>query len=71
MDLSQIDTLLRKLIMDMYLDLEHYLKVKLLADFQKVDEDGYDIVQELFRMQPTMKDSIDERINTSLCSDLI
>ena len=71
MDLSQIDTLLRKLIMDMYLDLEHYLKVKLLADFQKVDEDGYDIVQELFKMQPSIKGSIDERINTSLCSDLI
>ena len=71
LDLSQIDTMLRKLIMEMLLDLEHYLKVKMLADFQMVDEDGYDIVHELFKMQPSIKNSIDERINNSLCSDLI
>jgi len=70
-DLLQIDSLLRKSIMDMFLDLEYYLRIKLLADFQKVDEDGYDIVQVLFNMQPTIPTAIEDRGNTSLCSDLV
>ena len=70
-DLLHIDSLLRKCIMEMSLDLEYYLRVKMLADFQKVDEDGYEIVQSLFSMQPSIQDSIEDRGNTSLCSDLI
>jgi len=70
-DLSDIDSLLRKIIMDMSIDLEYYLRVKLLSDFQKVDEDGYEIVQELFNMQPTIKESINDKADTSLSSGLI
>jgi abortive infection bacteriophage resistance protein len=71
MDLSQIDSLLRKIILEISHDLEYYLRVKLLADFQMVDEDGYEIVQELFKMQPSIVDTIDDRGGTSLCSDLV
>ena len=70
-DLSTIDSHLRKIILEMTLDLEHFLKVKMLADFQKVDEDGYDIVRELLKMQPGQKGAIEEKSNTSTCSELI
>ena len=71
-DLSEIDALLRELVLRMTSILEHYLKVKLLSDFQMVDEDGYEIVQELFKMQPELKCKIEEeKINTSTSNDLI
>jgi len=70
-DLSEIDALLRKVILDISMDLEYYLRVKLLSDFQIVDEDGYEIVRELFNMQPTIMESINDKANTSLSSDLV
>ena len=70
-DLAEIDTCLKKLVLEMTYDLEHFLKVKLLSDFQMVDEDGYEIVQELIMMQPTLKDSIEEKLKAPLCKDLI
>ena len=71
MDLSEIDTILMKIILEMSYELEFFLKVKMLADFNKTDEDGYDIVQELFKMQPALNDSIEEKVKAPLCSDLI
>lgn len=44
-DLATIDSLLRKKILSISIDVEHYLKVKLLKDFNKSDEDGYDIIE--------------------------
>ena len=71
-DLSEIDTLLREHIMKMILELEHYLKVKLLSDFNMSHEDGYEIIQELFNMQPGLKTKIEEeKSNTSTSNDLI
>ena len=70
-DLSEIDTCLMKIILEMSFELEYYLKIKMLSDFNKTDEDGYDIIQELFRMQPSLSDSIAEKIKAPLCSDLI
>lgn len=43
-DLSTIDARLRKIILCLAIDLEHFLKVKMLSDFNKTDEDGYDII---------------------------
>ena len=71
-DLSEIDALLRGLIMKMMLTLEHYLKVKLLSDFNKSHEDGYEIIQELLTMQPELKTKIEEeKGNTSTSNELI
>ncbi|PKM72868.1 MAG: Abi-like protein [Firmicutes bacterium HGW-Firmicutes-16] len=70
-DLSTIDAHLRKIILKMSVDLEHFLKVKMLSDFNKVDEDGYGIIQELFRNIPDLKDRIEGKSNTSTCSFLI
>jgi len=71
-DLSEIDTLLRDHIMKMILELEHFLKVKLLSDFNMSHEDGYEIIQALFSMQPELKAKIEEeKSNTSTSNDLI
>ena len=71
-DLSEIDALLRELIMKMMLTLEHFLKVKLLSDFNMSHEDGYDIIQALFDMQPELKLKIEEeKGNTSTSNELI
>jgi hypothetical protein len=70
-DLSIIDAHLRKHILKISLDIEHFLKVKMLSDFQKVDEDGYDIIQELFSLQPDLSAAIVEKSNTSTCNKLI
>ena len=70
-ELSIIDAHLRGIIIAMTLDLEHFLKVKMLSDFQKTHEDGYEIVSELFKMQPTLEEKILEKSNTSTCNALI
>jgi len=70
-DLAEIDACLKKIILEMALDLEHFLKVKLLSDFNMVDEDGYEIVEELFKMQPSLHDSIEEKLRSPHCSDLV
>lgn len=43
-DLSTIDAHLRKIILTMCIDLEHFLKVKMLNHCCMVDEDGYEII---------------------------
>jgi len=70
-ELSTIDAYLRRVILVMTLELEHFLKVKMLADFQKVDEDGYDIIHEFFKMRPDLKDDIERKSNTSTCNEII
>ena len=71
-DLSEIDAALIDLILRMTISFEYYLKVKLLSDFNASDEDGYDIVQELLKMQPDLKNKIEEeKSNTSTCNGLI
>jgi len=70
-DLAEIDACLKKIILEMAFDLEHFLKVKLLSDFNMVDEDGYEIVEELFKMQPSLHDSIEEKLKSPHCSDLV
>ena len=71
-DLSEIDALLRETIMKMMLVLEHFLKVKLLSDFNKTYEDGYGVVRDLFSMQPELINKIEEeKSNTSTSNELI
>ena len=70
-DLSKIDAEFRKIILNMCLDLEHYLKVRMLNHCTMVDEDGYAIVRKLFAMQPDLKDEIEKKVNTSTCHQII
>ncbi len=45
-DLSIIDMRLRKTMLNIVLDLEHYAKVKLLSKIENTSKDGYTIVEE-------------------------
>ncbi len=71
-DLATIDSLIRKQILSIAIDIEHYLKVKLLNDFNESPEDGYKIIEELFSHD---KEHFDNEIETKLhgrtCSDLV
>mgnify|MGYP004654967113 FL=1 len=46
MDLSIIDMRIRKTMLSIVLDLEHYAKVKLLSKIENTSKDGYTIVEE-------------------------
>lgn len=71
-DLSTIDSLIRKQILSMAIDIEHYLKVSLLRDFNLSPEDGYDIIQTLINNDPQhYKDEIQNKGNGKVCSGLV
>lgn len=71
-DLSTIDMHLRKFIIKVSLDVEHFLKVKLLRDFLlDGSEDGYEIVKNFFRMHPEIKEEVLEKGKSSYCADMI
>ena len=70
-DLSKIDAEFRRIILSMCLDLEHYLKVRMLNHCTMINEDGYEIVNRLFEMQPDLKDEIERKINTSTCHQIV
>ena len=71
-DLATIDSLLRKRILSMAIDIEHYLKVKLLNDFNDSPEDGYEIIKELFtRNEEHYKNEIETKLHGRTCSDLV
>ncbi len=71
-ELSRLDSYLRKTIMELSLDVEHWLKVRLIDDMTKNDlEDGYNIVNLYFLGHSTVKDDIKRKAkNYSFCSDL-
>lgn len=71
-ELSKIDMYLRKFIMKMTLDVEHFLKVQLLRDAaDNKNEDGYSIIDELFKNNPRILDNIDRNSKNSACADLV
>ena len=58
-ELSRLDMILRKLIINMTLDIEHFSKTKLIYDCsQNKNEDGYIIIDEFFNKFPYIKDSL-------------
>ena len=58
-ELSTIDMFLRKLLLKMTIDLEHYLKVKLVNDCQNnIADDGYEVVDQFLSKNPKVKDGI-------------
>ncbi|MGN0739968.1 MAG: Abi family protein [Treponema sp.] len=58
-ELSTIDMFLRKLLLKMTIDLEHYLKVKLVNTCQNnLADDGYEVVQKFLASHSKIKDNI-------------
>ena len=59
-ELSTIDMFFRKLILKMTIDLEHYLKVKLVNDCQNnQSDDGYSVVAKFLESHPKTKEAIE------------
>lgn len=60
-ELSTIDMFLRKLILKMTIDLEHYLKVKLVNDCQNnPSDDGYLVVEKFLSLHPKVKEGLEQ-----------
>ena len=60
-ELSTIDMFLRKILFKMTIDLEHYLKVKLVNDCQNnLADDGYEVVEKFLETHKKVKDSISQ-----------
>ena len=58
-EMSTIDMYLRKILFKMTIDLEHYLKVKLVGDCQdNPADDGYEVVAAFLAKNPKVKSSI-------------
>ena len=71
-ELSDLDRLLRKLVLSMTLDVEHFLKVQMLADFNRdPQEDGYEIVQALYEREPYLRRSTVDKAENTICELLV
>ena len=72
-ELSKIDMYIRKIILELSLDVEHYLKVRLMNDLSNnSEEDGYNIVKKFLQYHPNAKADILSKANRySFCSSLI
>ncbi|RXM74055.1 Abi family protein [Clostridium tetani] len=71
-EISKIDMYFRRIILKMTLDIEHFLKVQLLRDFQDNDtEDGYSIIDEFLREYDYIEKNIDLKGKNSVCTDLV
>ena len=70
-ELSKIDAELRYYIMKVCLDLEHFLKVKLLNDFNNSEDEGYKVIDIFYRENPDMKERIAHKGGNAVCYDLI
>lgn len=71
-ELSKLDMYIRKIILELSLDVEHYLKVRLMNDLSNnSDEDGYSIVKTFLQYHPNAKtDILSKADKYSFCSDL-
>ena len=71
-ELSVIDMHFRYMVLKMCLDIEHALKVKLLADIEKdVNEDGYTVVDDFLNYNPHVVNSIEGTSASPFTSDLV
>lgn len=71
-DLAIIDAGLRRIIMKVSLDIEHYLKVALIRDFNKTSEDGYEIVDKFISFnREHIERELKDKSEGKACSNLI
>lgn len=71
-DLATIDCYLRKEIISISLDIEHYLKALLLRDFNASEEDGYQIIIDFMNLNPEYyQQQIENRLHGKPCSNLV
>lgn len=71
-ELSKLDMYIRKIILELSLDVEHYLKVRLMNDLSdNPKEDGYNIVKLFLQYHPNAGADIQSKADKySFCSDL-
>lgn len=71
-ELSKLDMYIRKIILDLSLDVEHYLKVRLMNDLSNnAKENGYNIVKLFLEYHPNAEADIQSKADKySFCSDL-
>ncbi len=70
-ELSTIDMFLRKLLLKMTIDLEHYLKVNLVNDCQtNPDDDGYGVVKAFFEKEQFIQKTVQKGTNFSCYSGM-
>ena len=71
-ELSTLDMHFRHLIIEMCLTLEHALKIRLLNDCGKQEqEDGYQIIAAFYTRYPEIQSEIKRKATASVCHDLI
>lgn len=72
-ELSKLDMYIRKIILELSLDVEHYLKVRLMNDLSNnPHENGYNIVKTFLQYHPNAETDILSKANKySFCSDLV
>ncbi|MDK2827832.1 MAG: hypothetical protein PWP67_631 [Clostridium butyricum] len=72
-ELSILDMHLRKYIIQITLDIEHFLKTQLLRDCsENNEEDGYSIVEDFLEKYPYIRENINSKNNrNSICRELI
>lgn len=72
-ELSKIDMYLRKIVLDMVLDVEHILKTRMLYDLsQNEKEDGYEIVQRYYQSYSNVRMTMSGNADSySILTDLI
>ncbi len=76
-DLSIIDMRLRKTMLSIVLDLEHYAKVKLLSEVEKNTKDGYSLVEKYIISLKNkneynfLENELNKNIKGTYCGDLV